>query len=124
MALKRISVDELQARRTAGAAIDLVDVRSPGEFAGGHIPGARNVPLGSAMVAQLGNRRVPLVLICESGGRAARCAETLATAGMAAEIVEGGTAAWRFAHLPLERTKNARVVISLERQVRIAAGAL
>jgi rhodanese-related sulfurtransferase len=127
--LKRISVVELQARRAAGTPLDLVDVRSPAEFAGGHVPGARNVPLGSEANRRLGDEcqksAATVVLICEAGGRATRCAEALHAAGATeAEVLEGGTAAWKAAGQPVERAEGARTVISLERQVRIAAGAL
>jgi rhodanese-related sulfurtransferase len=128
-ATMRLAVQQIRQRQLAGEPIDLVDVRSPGEFASGHVPGARNVPLGSAAHDALAPSRkghpAPLVLICESGGRASRCHDTLVAAGITnAMVLEGGTAAWRAAGLPLERDPQGRAVIPLERQVRIAAGTL
>jgi rhodanese-related sulfurtransferase len=123
----RISVQELARRRVTRDEIELIDVRSPGEFAHGHVPGARNVPLGSAESGELARAfRGPsagLAVICESEGRAKRCCEALLAAGREdVHLVEGGTAAWRAAGFPIERAASARTVISIERQVRIAAG--
>jgi rhodanese-related sulfurtransferase len=128
-ATMHLAVQQIRQRQLAGEPIDLVDVRSPGEFASGHVPGARNVPLGSTAQAALARSRknhpTPLVLICESGGRANRCHDALVAAGITnAMVLEGGTAAWRAAGLPLERDSLGRTVIPLERQVRIAAGTL
>ncbi|MFD1333933.1 rhodanese-like domain-containing protein, partial [Methylopila musalis] len=60
---------------------------------------------------------------CASGVRARKAAERLVAAGFTqVEVVEGGLAAWRTAGLPV--TEGQGGVISLERQVRIAAGSL
>ena len=63
-----------------------------------------------------------LHLICQSGGRSAMACQKLETAGYEAVVnLEGGTSAWQAASLPLVVGKKA---MSLERQVRIAAGSL
>ena len=61
----------------------LVDVRSPGEFAAGHLAGARNLPLDriGKSGAELGPRDKPIVLYCKSGARSAMAARTLRSAG-------------------------------------------
>lgn len=65
----------------------------------------------------------PVYLICRTGRRAAKAAEKLAAEGFdQGVVVEGGIAAWIAAGLPVERGEAK--VISLERQVRIAAGVL
>ena len=65
----------------------------------------------------------PVYLLCRSGARAAKAVEKLARAGFASGVVvTGGTLAWQEAGLPVER--GTVKVISLERQVRIAAGSL
>jgi rhodanese-related sulfurtransferase len=65
----------------------------------------------------------PLYVICKSGARAAKACEKFAAAGFAnVACVEGGTAAWEQAGFPVVRGTSR--VISLERQVRIAAGLL
>lgn len=105
--------------------VRLLDVRTPGEFESVHIRGAYNVPLDT--LAEHGaeisaNVTTPLVLICQSGRRAQRAEEVLRTAGMPnLHVLDGGINAWLTAGRPVERGP-AR--LSLERQVRIAAGAL
>jgi len=105
----------------------LLDVRSPGEFTAVHVPQARNIPLDQLDPALLDKRGIipgqPLYLLCQGGGRATRAAELLSRAGYSqATVVEGGTAAWEKAGLPVTRGEGG--VISLERQIRIAAGLL
>lgn len=82
----------------------VIDVRTPEEYAGEHVPGAIDVPL-----EQLG-QRIPelpeadqLVLICASGHRSAEGADLLTTRGVAAVSVEGGLKAWKAAGLAVEQ---------------------
>jgi len=64
----------------------------------------------------------PIYLICRSGSRATKAAEQFVAAGISeVVVVEGGTAAWEKAGLPVVRGKKC---MSLERQVRLAAGTL
>ena len=64
----------------------------------------------------------PVYLLCHSGRRAADAAQQFVAAGFQnAVVVEGGTEAWEKAGLPVTRGAG---VISIERQVRIAAGAI
>jgi rhodanese-related sulfurtransferase len=103
-----------------------VDVRTPAEFREVHIPGSTNVPLpditeraAELQRAAAGGR---LVLVCRTGGRARKAKEELLRCGIQdCEVLEGGVAAWEQAGRPVER---GRAAISLERQVRIAAGTL
>ena len=107
--------------------IDLIDVRTPVEFRELHIEQARNVPLDRvdpAAVAQArnGDKDKPLYLICRSGSRGRQACEKFLSAGYTNVVnIEGGTLACVEAGLPIVRGKKA---ISLERQVRIAAGSL
>ena len=105
--------------------IRLFDVRTPGEYDSTHIPGAYNVPLDTLdehapeIRASVGE---PIVLICQSGNRARRAEETLARAGLPSlHVLDGGIAAWTTAELPVRRGRHR---LSLERQVRIGAGAI
>jgi rhodanese-related sulfurtransferase len=85
----------------------LVDVSEPTEYAAGHAAGARNVPVGSIPNAKElpSNKSLPLVLLCPTGARAARAAALLHKAGYEKAIpVAGGTAAWREAGLPVEKS--------------------
>ncbi len=80
----------------------LLDVREPDEWAAGHAPQARHIPLG-----QLGARaaEVPqdqdVYVICRSGHRSARAAEALNGAGWRAINVAGGMQNWAAAGRPM-----------------------
>lgn len=62
----------------------LLDVRSPGEFATGHLQGARNVPVASVggVAAELKAGGAPVVVYCASGARAGVAAKALQAAGV------------------------------------------
>jgi rhodanese-related sulfurtransferase len=109
-----------------GEPVELIDVRTPAEFAEVHVPFARNIPLdrlqAEAFVAQWnGSISGPFYVICQSGTRARKACEKLKAAGLNAIHIDGGTSAWVAAGLPVVR---GRKTMSLERQVRIAAGSL
>lgn len=121
-----ISSQELNKRIQAGEPVELIDVRTPVEFREVHSSYARNVPLDSLQPQTLMEQRQhpgqPLYVICRSGSRSTKACDALVAAGCEQIInVEGGTQAWEAAGLPVQRGKKA---ISLERQVRIAAGSL
>ena len=106
----------------------MIDVRTPAEFSAVRATRAKNVPLDSLrpkLLFESGTVKKdrPVYLICQTGGRAVKAAQKFAAQGFErAVVVEGGTEAWAGAGLPVERS--APRAISLERQVRIAAGAL
>lgn len=106
-------------------SLRLLDVRTPAEFETAHVRGAYNVPLATLPEHSREIRGVddaPIVLICQSGQRARKADEALRTAGLTnLHVLEGGMNAWITAGLD---TVRGRARISLERQVRIAAGAL
>lgn len=107
-------------------SIDLIDVRTPVEFQSVHIPHARNVPLDAldpaAIIRERGHRSDPVYVVCQKGGRGRQACAKLQAAGFENAVnVEGGTEAWASAGLPVVR---GRSIISLERQVRIAAGGM
>jgi rhodanese-related sulfurtransferase len=85
-----------QAHQLVEGGALLVDVRSPAEFAAGHLPGALNVPVHEiqARDAELGPRDRPLVLYCRSGTRSAHAAETLRQAGHTAVHNLGAMSRW------------------------------
>ena len=104
--------------------VELIDVRTPVEYREVHVDFARNVPLDRLDAAELtaGRNGSPLYVICRSGSRGKQACDKLIAAGYTNVVnVEGGTQAWDQAGLPVVRGKKA---ISLERQVRIAAGTL
>lgn len=79
-----------QAKKLVSDGALLVDVRSPGEFAGGHIPGALNVPVSDigGRAAELVKKGKPIVVYCASGMRSGSAARTLKQAG--AEVFDLG----------------------------------
>ncbi len=81
----------------------LVDVRTPEEFRGGHIPGAVNIPLQSlqSRLSELPQDET-VVLYCRSGNRSADAARILERAGYESVYDMGGIIAWNAAGLPVE----------------------
>jgi rhodanese-related sulfurtransferase len=85
----------------------LIDVAEPAEYAAGHAAGARNVPLGGLETSKdlPSNKALPLLVMCPTGSRSGRAAGLLRKAGYANAVsVVGGTAAWRDASLPVEKS--------------------
>jgi rhodanese-related sulfurtransferase len=102
----------------------MVDVRTPMEFEETHIPGAELHPLHELNPSHIKEKAQgrSVCLVCKTGARARQAAETLTAAGVdQVTVLEGGLEAWARAGLDLRRGKKG---ISLERQVRIGAGAL
>ncbi|MFM8497302.1 MAG: rhodanese-like domain-containing protein [Planctomycetia bacterium] len=119
-----ISPTMLADLRRKGEKVTLIDVRTPAEFGEVHVDFAHNIPLDrlepQAVKAVAGAG--PVYFVCKSGTRSQKACEKLLAAGLKDVVsVEGGTAACEAAGVPVVR---GRKVMSLERQVRIAAGAL
>jgi len=127
MSIQTITPHELDRLHQEGKPVELIDVRTPVEFRELHAAYARNVPLDelspdAAVPAPTSIREEPVYLICRSGSRGRLACEKFVAAGYANVVnVEGGTLAWAERGLPVVRGKKA---VSLERQVRIAAGLL
>jgi rhodanese-related sulfurtransferase len=127
MPITTISPEALVLLRNNGKNLDVIDVRTPIEYREVHLDIAKNVPLdrldpAALMQARNGAADEPLYLICRSGTRGLKgCEEFLKAGYQNAVNIEGGTTACVEAGLPVVRGKKA---ISLERQVRIAAGSL
>lgn len=123
MELKSIEPQALHALVVSGQPVQLIDVRTPAEFEEIHADPARNVPLDRLDPEQFRSAKGErLFLICKSGARGRQACEKLAACGIEGVAnVTGGTDAWNKVGLPVVR---GRSTISLERQVRIAAGAL
>lgn len=98
-----IDVRTLKARLDGGDVV-LIDVRSAGEYAMGHVAQAKLVPLDT-LAARAGElpKDQPIHVICQSGGRSARATDQLAGLGFKAINVAGGTSAWIAAGLPVAR---------------------
>ena len=127
MSIAVIKPQELAELSQEGRKIDLIDVRTPVEFREVHVEVARNFPLdqldpAAVMQTRNGSANEPLYVICRSGSRGQQACEKFLKAGFTNVVnIEGGTLACAEAGLPIVRGKKA---ISLERQVRIAAGLL
>lgn len=127
MSISTITPQTLAEFCREGKRIDLIDVRTPVEFREVHVEIARNVPLDQlepveVMQARNGSAQEPLYLICRSGSRGQQACDKFVKAGFSNVVnVEGGTLACLDAGLSVVRGKKA---MSLERQVRIAAGLL
>ncbi len=119
MAIATVTPRELGA---AQKPIELLDVRTSVEFQEVHVEFARSVPLDRLEPEALGLAKdKPVYLICRSGARGKQACEKFERAGFTKIFnVEGGTLACVEAGLPVVR---GATVMSLERQVRIAAGA-
>jgi rhodanese-related sulfurtransferase len=126
--MKRISVQELQSILDAGSPVDLIDVRTPAEYAGVHVPQARLTPLddldcGTVIASRKGAAHEPVYVLCHSGVRAGKAAAKFAEAGFSeAVVVEGGTQAWVDAGFPVERGGSA--MLPLDRQLQLVIGSL
>lgn len=119
---KTVSPAALASMRERAEPIQLIDVRSPGEYNAGHIPGATNIPL-----EQIESRKADLdmshvVVVCKSGRRAGIACGHLADHLPGVSLLGGGTDAWVSEGRPIVRITASRW--SLERQVRLAAGVM
>ena len=125
---KVTTIDPLEVGKLleTGYRLDLIDVRTPAEFRGVHAVGAKNFPLDEldpkALMESRDEAAEPMYFICRSDSRARKACEAMMAAGYENVVnVAGGTVAWDDLGLPVVRGKET---ISLDRQVRIAAGSL
>jgi rhodanese-related sulfurtransferase len=85
----------------------IVDVRDATEFAEGHLPEAKNIPLADLdkRIGELEKfKSKSVVVVCKTGARASSAAAKLAKAGFADVVnLDGGVAAWQKAGLPLAK---------------------
>ena len=121
--MQNISVSQSFEKRKQDSGIPLIDVRTPAEYGSMHANGAVNHPMESLDLEKIPfSKEHEIHVICQSGGRSMKVSQKLETAGFTNIVnVEGGTSAWHAAGLPVLEGKK---VMSLERQVRIAAGLL
>ena len=112
VAQARAAVEEIDAarlRELQAAGVAVIDVREPGEFAEGRIPGAVNIPRGvlefqvdghpavnCTRDEHLSHREAPVIVYCRTGGRSALAAESLKRLGFAQPLsLAGGWLRWR-----------------------------
>jgi molybdopterin/thiamine biosynthesis adenylyltransferase/rhodanese-related sulfurtransferase len=102
--IREISVNEVGARRAAGAT--LIDVREQVEWDAGHIPGAVFIPMGE-LLGRIGeavpDKSAEIILQCRSGARSGRMTEALQYAGYTNVVnMAGGILDWQANGLPIE----------------------
>ncbi|GAA3993186.1 rhodanese-like domain-containing protein [Thermobifida alba] len=116
-------VRELQERNPRTRVID---VRTPGEFAGMHIPGSYNVPLDLLREHRRelsAEHDDPVVLVCRSGMRADQARALVEGSGLERiSVLRGGISEWERTGAPLNRGAGGRW--AMERQVRLVAGSI
>jgi len=102
--IDQMPVDELRQQLEEGQDLQVIDVRQPGEYANGHVPGAIHIPLArlAERVTQLRSER-PTAVICAGGYRSSAATGILARLGFRHLFnVVGGTSAWVNAGYPVE----------------------
>ena len=102
-----ITPAELSDKRRSGEAPVVIDVRTPAEYASGHVPGALNIPFDqiSERISKLDTPH-GVALYCMVGPRARKGESALLATGYKSVFhLEGGLAAWQEAGLPVERAK-------------------
>ena len=121
--MQNISVTQSFDIINQNSGIPLIDVRTPAEYGSIHANGAVNHPMESFEMEKIPfSKEQEIHVICQSGGRSMKVSQKLEAAEFTNIVnVEGGTSAWHAAGLPVIEGKK---VMSLERQVRIAAGSL
>ncbi|GAA1678829.1 rhodanese-like domain-containing protein [Fodinicola feengrottensis] len=102
---ERVDVSVAHAVWLAGDAF--VDVRTPDEYAHGHVPGALNIPLDDLPVRLADLPAGQLVTVCTLGNRSWRAARLLAGQGRDVLCLAGGTKAWDAAGYPVVRVSEA-----------------
>lgn len=84
----------------------VLDVRSPDEYAGGHVPGSINIPVGADIMRAADQKRIPsgrrIVAVCKSGARSAMATMYLRVRGFDVISLDGGTDGWARKGLRLE----------------------
>ena len=92
--MKEIEIDQLEVALARGER--LIDVREPGEYSEGHVPGALSIPLGQVpdRVDECVEAGRTTYVICRSGARSANACEFLSDRGHDVVNVIGGTMAW------------------------------
>ncbi|BAU84796.1 rhodanese domain containing protein [Streptomyces laurentii] len=124
---RTVEADQIRTRLDE---LTVIDVRSPGEYAGGHLPGAMNIPLDRLKHAlpslKEAASRGELLIVCQSGNRSRNACAQLAAEGIPTLDLVGGTSGWASRGNALDRPAGGpvRVPWAMDRQVRLAAGSL
>lgn len=120
--LAMISPKDVLELLAKDASYKLIDVRSPLEYNEVHIKGSINIPMDmvASKLDELGKANGAYVVLCRTGTRSAMAADMLLQSGVKdVKVLDGGMTRWQKERLPAEKGVGG---ISIERQVRIAAG--
>ena len=98
--MSEVTLGGFAAAHADGAVV--IDVREPGKYVGGHVPGAVLVPMGQlpSRTGELDRSR-PVYVMCASGNRSGAMTDYLRRAGFDARSVAGGTSGWVGAGRPV-----------------------
>ena len=105
-----IQPSEFQKLMNKQSAVQLIDVRTVGEYAGGHLEGSQNIDISSSEftkeIEKL-DKTQPVFVYCLSGGRSASASRKLVSMGYSNVYdMKGGIMAWKRAELPVETAGN------------------
>ncbi len=85
----------------------VIDVCEAGEYAAGHVSGAKHIPLGqlaNQLPGVVKNKDVPVIFVCQSGMRSSSAARVAKGLGYSKPLsLGGGLSSWRAASLPVEK---------------------
>jgi rhodanese-related sulfurtransferase len=93
----QITMEEARQRLSIECGFIILDVRTPEEFAAGHIPGALNIPnetIGTDEIPQLPEKEQRIYVYCRSGNRSKQAAEKLVALGYTDIVEIGGILDW------------------------------
>jgi rhodanese-related sulfurtransferase len=124
-AVSTIDVSQFRQLMNEDPDLRVLDVRTGGEFETVHIPGSFNVPLDTLgeHARDLASVEHPVVLVCQTGGRASKAHDALSAAGKEGlYILDGGMAAWQRSGGDVATGGKQRW--AMDRQVRLVAGSL
>ena len=120
--IKMISARDSFEESKKDPNVKMLDVRSVIEFSDAHIKGALNIPIDTLglRLAELHQPQASYIVLCRTGNRSPMAADMLLQSGMQnVKVMEGGMTQWQKERLPVEKGVGG---ISIERQVRLAAG--
>ncbi|MCB0574532.1 MAG: rhodanese-like domain-containing protein [Saprospiraceae bacterium] len=104
-AQSKLAPQDFERHLKTTAEVQLVDVRTPAEYADGHLAGARNIDYYddhfTSLIGQL-DKDKPVMVYCAKGGRSASAAEKFHNAGFKDVLdLDGGIIAWKEAGMPV-----------------------
>jgi rhodanese-related sulfurtransferase len=104
--MNSISAKEANEMITKGEA-QVLDVRTPSEFSGGHISGAMNIDIGGLTfedtIKKLDTKK-QYVVNCQSGGRSSRACSIMQNLGFKSAMnLDGGITSWKSEGFPVEK---------------------